>query len=496
MTKNEYVDTLYATVPGVRMGSHPIQVDVAIIGAGSAGLTARRGALKQGKSVLLIEGGPYGTTCARVGCMPSKLLIAAADAAHATRHSAEFGLRTTLEIDGRAVLERVRSERDRFVGGVLHSVEKMPAEQKLRGHARFVANTVLDVDGQRVEAGAVVIATGASTWLPPQIADVGDRLITSETIFDLEDLPRSVVVFGSGVIGLELGQALHRLGVHTVLLDPMQGLNFLSDPVVRESAIEVFSRELSIYLNAKIHSVTNEDAGVRVKWTSEDGKHSEEVFEKVLGAAGRRPNLEGLDLDRTTIAFDSKKLPVFDPRTMQVGDLPIFIAGDVNHDRPLLHEAADEGYIAGANAANYPNVRAMPRRTELVIVFTDPQIAVVGTPFSRLEENNWSAGKLDFAGQGRARIMARNAGMMRIYGTPRCGFIVGAEMIAPFAEHMAHLLAWTVQARMTVTQAIEMPYYHPTVEEGLRTALRDLASELKVNELPCEGDNLRDGPGT
>lgn len=478
------------------MSEKVIKVDVAIIGAGSAGLTARRGALQQGKSVLLIESAAYGTTCARVGCMPSKLLIAAAEAAHTVSKSEVFGLRTTLEIDGRAVFERLRRERNRFVNGVLKSVEKMPDEEKLVGHARFLENTVLDVDGTRVEAGAVVIATGSSTWLPPQIANLGDRMLTSDTVFELEDLPKSLAVFGSGVIGLELGQAFHRLGVRTVILDPGAGLNFLSDPRVRQSAFDVLSKELPLYANVTIHSVEETDAGVRVMWTSERGEDFDETFEKALGATGRRPNLNGLGLENTTATLDKRGMPTFDPRTMQIEALPIFIAGDVTNDRPLLHEAADEGRIAGANAANYPEVRAMTRRAELLVVFSDPQIAVVGRPWSQLDQTETESGQVDFAGQGRARVMAKNAGILRIYGTRRCGFIVGAEMIAPAAEHMAHLLAWAVQQRMTVGRALEMPVYHPVIEEGLRTALRGLSSALKLNEMPCAGDSLRDGPGT
>lgn len=478
------------------MGQKVIKVDVAIIGAGSAGLTARRGALLQGKSVLLIEAGPHGTTCARVGCMPSKLLIAAAQAAHTVSSSEVFGLRTTLEVDGRAVFERLRRERDRFVGGVLRSVEKMPEEERLSGHARFVENTVLDVDGTRVEAGAVVIATGSSTWLPPQISNLGDRMLTSDTVFELEDLPKSIAVFGSGVIGLELGQAFHRLGVRTVFLDPGAGLNFLSDPEVRRSAIEVLSEEFPLHVNAKIHSVEKREDGVRVKWTSDNGEDFEETFEKVLGATGRRPNLAGLVLENTTMTLDARGMPTFDPRTMQIEDLPIFIAGDVNNDRPLLHEAADEGRLAGSNAANFPNVRAQTRRAELMIVFTDPQIAVVGRPWSRLDLEEAEVGQVDYGNQGRARVMAKNAGLLRVYGTRQCGFIVGAEMIAPGAEHMAHLLAWAVQERMTVGRSLKMPVYHPVLEEGLRTALRSLSAALKLNEVPCAGDSLRDGPGT
>ncbi|WP_033463877.1 FAD-dependent oxidoreductase, partial [Bordetella bronchiseptica] len=147
-----------------------LHTDVAIIGAGTAGLAAHRAARAAGKRALLIEGGQYGTTCARVGCMPSKLLIAAAEAAHAAAHGGPFGVHIdgAVRIDGAQVMARVKSERDRFVGFVLEGVENIPAEDKLRGMARFVEDTVLRVDGHtEVRAGSVVIASGSRPAVPP-----------------------------------------------------------------------------------------------------------------------------------------------------------------------------------------------------------------------------------------------------------------------------------------------------------------------------------------
>ncbi len=146
-----------------------LHTDVAIIGAGTAGLAAYRAARAAGKRALLIEGGQYGTTCARVGCMPSKLLIAAAEAAHAAAHGGPFGVHIdgAVRIDGAQVMARVKSERDRFVGFVLEGVENIPAEDKLRGMARFVEDTVLRVDGHtEVRAGSVVIASGSRPAVP------------------------------------------------------------------------------------------------------------------------------------------------------------------------------------------------------------------------------------------------------------------------------------------------------------------------------------------
>ncbi|MGZ5079543.1 MAG: dihydrolipoyl dehydrogenase, partial [Usitatibacter sp.] len=151
---------------------------------------------------------------------------------------------------------------------------------------------------------------------------------------------------------------------------------------------------------------------------------------------------------------------------------------DASNYMPLLHEAADEGRIAGGNAARFPNVQAAARRAPLGIVFTDPQIAIVGGSFASLKSRCLAAGEVSFEDQGRARVMLRNQGHLRVYGDPETGRFLGAEMVGPDAEHIGHLLAWALQAGMTVAQMLQMPFYHPVVEEGLRTALRDLDARI------------------
>ncbi len=195
---------------------HIMQVDVAIIGAGTAGLAAYRAVKATGASTVIIEGGEYGTTCARVGCMPSKLLIAAADAAQAVRKVPGFGVHIdgVLRIDGREVMDRVRRERDRFVGLVLRDIEGLPEAERIRGQARFVNDHTLEVDGHtRIASKSIVIATGSRADTLDSYQGLGERLIINDDVFNWHDLPRAVAVIGPGIIGLELGQALHRLGV-------------------------------------------------------------------------------------------------------------------------------------------------------------------------------------------------------------------------------------------------------------------------------------------
>jgi len=472
------------------------KVDVAIIGAGSAGLAARRAAVERGASVVLIEDGPYGTTCARVGCMPSKLLIAAADVAHEVAGAGRFGIRVDgVRVDGAAVLARVRAERDRFVGFVVDSVEALPAGERLRGRARFLAPTTLAVgDALRVEARAVVIASGSSPTRPPSLDAVRDRVLVNDDIFALTELPASLAVVGTGTVGLEIGQAMHRLGVHTAFFSHSERLGPLTDPQVHAAAVRVFGAELDLHPNAALSSVPD-GAGVLMRWQERNGQVRQERFDFVLAATGRRPNLGDLGLEQARVALDERGVPRFDPRTMQCGDAPIFLAGDASDYRPVLHEAADEGTLAGANAARYPGVRAEIRRAPLTIAFTDPNLAVVGEPFAALDPDLIEIGAVSYDDQGRARVMGRNAGHVRIYGRRDDGTLLGAEMLGPRVEHTAHLLAWAVQQQMTVLQALEMPIYHPVIEEGIRSALRDLCARLKLRP-PENKRELECGPGT
>ena len=182
-------------------------VDVAILGAGTAGMAAYREAAKLTSRIALIDGGPLGTTCARTGCMPSKLLIAAANAAQRVRDTELFGIQTQApRVDGAAVMQRVRDERDRFVGFVMDTIEDIPEGQMIRENASFEDDHTLRLSGGRtLTARSIVIATGARANIAGPLKDVGGRLVTSADIFDWEDLPGSAAVFGAGIVGLELG---------------------------------------------------------------------------------------------------------------------------------------------------------------------------------------------------------------------------------------------------------------------------------------------------
>ena len=470
-----------------------LSTDVAIIGPANPGLAAYRAAREHTDKVLLIEGGPHGTTCARVGCMPSKLLIAAAEQAHHVSHNGVFGVDYEAPtIDGKKVMQRVQRERDRFAGFVVKSVDSFPPEHKISGYASFVNERQLSVqqaDGTAliIQAERIVIATGSSPYVPDFLRAAGDKLLVNDDLFELPDLPKSAAVFGPGVIGLELGQALSRLGVRVAMFGASGSLGPLQDDKIKAYAHNQFSKEFYLDSAAAVETIAQLDDQVHIRYQHRDKGEIVEQFDYLIAATGRRANLSRLKLENTTLTLDGLGLPLHDRYTGQCGDSNVFIAGDVSNDIPLLHEAADEGKIAGDNAGrslkNLNDVRTGLRRTPIGVVFTEPQMATVGLSLPDVKqrgEHCYAIGEVSFEDQGRSRVINKNIGLLRVYGEQGTGLLLGAEMFGPAAEHIAHQLAWVIQMRMTVPQILDLPFYHPVIEEGVRTALRDLNHQLHI----------------
>lgn len=227
-----------------------------------------------------------------------------------------------------------------------------------------------------------------------------------------------------------------------------------------------------------------------------DGSMTEEAFDWLLAATGRRPNVDRLGQENTTLPVDPQGMPVHDRRSAQVGDCPVFIASDVSQDRPLLHEAADEGRIAGSNAGRYPDVRVRPRRVPLAVVSSEPQMSLARASHAELMAAGaaFETGRVYVDDQGRSRVVGRNRGALHVYGKAGTVRLLGAEMLGPAAEHIGHPLAWSMQRADTVQQMLDSPFYHPVLEEGLRSALRQLQRQLHMGPVPVERC-LDCGPG-
>jgi dihydrolipoamide dehydrogenase len=439
-------------------------VDVAILGAGSAGLNAFSQVRPTTSNVVLINGGHYGTTCARVGCMPSKVLIEVAKEYSRRQHFENFGIKGSdqLSIDGKQVMNYVRSLRDAFVGRVMQAIDKI-GDHNIKGYARFIEPNVLEVNGERIEAKKIIIATGSRPIVP---SEWQDKVITSDDFFELETLPESIAVIGLGVIGSEIGQALARLGVKVIGIEKSSKICGISDPAINKVAVEELSKDFEqLWLGTSAELAKTAD-GIQIN--TDNGKSA--TVDMVLSAIGRSPNIENLGLEVSGLSIN--------PNTMQLGDLPIFIAGDVTSHNPILHEAADDGVIAGYNATQ-DQIQGFKRRVPLQIAFTDPQVVIVGKSIAELAGEKIITGERGFVMQGRTKVMARTHGHLRVYAEPEFGRLLGAEMMIPDGEYVGHFLALAIEHQMTVTDVLVTPFYHPTIMEGLDDALKAIAAQLK-----------------
>ncbi|MCW8848027.1 MAG: FAD-dependent oxidoreductase, partial [Sedimenticola sp.] len=311
----------------------------------------------------------------------------------------------------------------------------------------------------------------------------GDKVITTDELFELEDLPKSLAVIGLGVIGLEIGQSLSRLGVEVAGFDLLDTIGGLDDPAVAKAAIEIIGKEFPLHLG---HAAEITEEGDQLRVTAGD---QSVLVDKVLASLGRQPNLQSLKLENAGIVLNDKGVPDYNPQTMQIGNSHIFLAGDVNGDRPLLHEAGDEGRIAGHNATS-DEIHAFKRKTPIAINFVDPNICHIGMRWSELDQETTAIGEVNLAPVGRALIMGKNKGIIRVYADKASGKLLGSEMICAKGENLAHLLAWCIQQQLTVGELLQMPFYHPVLEEALQAALYDLYAKVSqknsgpITELP------------
>jgi len=492
-------------------------VDVAIIGAGTSGMTAYKILKNEGLSVLLIEKGQFGTTCARVGCMPSKLLISAAERMHDLKSSYNFGFESMIKPDFDRIFERVRTERDRFVKFTTDYVDTIPKNEILKKVVYFDDDGVLSTfSGIKIHAKFYLVATGSQPSIPREF-EISQKnrqsdddfiyqgsLFTSDNIFDRKfRAEEHISVIGSGVIGLELGQAFDELGIHTTIFGRNNQISNLTDPDISSYAKELFKNKFqNFYPNSEIkkYKSTLEANGEYINWIFYKDLDNQDVndakvaddesdveglklfSDATLVASGRRPNISILKLQNAGVGL-TDELPNFDAETMfclndQNEPVNILIAGDCTGQRPLLHDAADEGRAAAENIIRVLNDEPIQKRymgPPVTITFTNPGIATVGYSYSQLQDylDDVKIGVASFEDQGRSRILHKNSGVIKVYADKKTNLFLGSEMICPDAEHFAHTLSWALGAGMTVDQMLKLPFYHPTTFEGVRTALRN-----------------------
>jgi pyruvate/2-oxoglutarate dehydrogenase complex dihydrolipoamide dehydrogenase (E3) component len=450
--------------------------DVVVIGCGSAGSRAAVTAHKAGAKVLAVEAGELGGLCILRGCMPTKTLLETTHRLHDIRDAQRFGIEVAEpKLNFEAMMERMRQLVARFKRAKVGAVEGGGYELR-RAQAHFLDAHTLDVGGERVEAKAVVIATGSVVRsfpvdLPPELLKISDDMFT------LTAPPRRALVCGAGAVGLEFAQWLARIGTEVVAINRSPWLR-RSDAEMGAALAEALGEEMTLCPPCQVVSAEPCDAGVRATLRGDDFESVQE-FDWILNATGRVPNVEGLGLEAAGLSVSDLRGVGLDLATPQSH---VFVAGDTNTQRAILHEANLEGIVAGTNAAA---VAAGEKAAALYddstppmsVIFSDPPVATVGRTPLELEAAgvDFRVARKDFPSQGRGIVVGARHGFMRLVAEPGGGKVLGCQIFGPRADDMIHIPTAVMRLGGSVADMASIPWYHPTLSEAFIEVCRGLS---------------------
>ena len=450
--------------------------DLIAVGGGTAGLVTAAGGAGLGARVALVERDRLGGECLWNGCVPSKALLACARAAAQVRRAERFGVRVRgMEVDFLAALRWVREAQRRIEPHDSPDRFRALGVDVVAGEARFVDARTLDVDGRRLEAKQIVIATGTRAALPPLPGLDAVPYLTNETVFDLDRQPRTILVLGAGPIGLEMAQAFTRLGTPATVVELSPALLPREDEEIAAILGAALRAEgIDIRLGVKATGVRVEAGAVVLACEGADGARSELRADALLVATGRRSNIETLELDRAGVATDRGDVRV-DDRLRTTAD-GIWAAGDVTGGLRFTHVADYEARLVLRNAL-FPLASRRDYSAVPWVTFTEPEVAHVGLTEREARERHGDrigVWRRPFDDVDRAIADDETVGMVKLITDAR-GKIVGGHIVGHDAGTMIAEVTLAMRHGLGVAQLAAAIHPYPTYPEALKQA-----AELRI----------------
>ena len=461
------------------------ELDLLILGAGSAGFAAAIRASELGARVAIVERGPLGGTCVNVGCVPSKTLIRAAEAQHRAGHHAFAGIRVRTERpDFKAVIE----QKARLVAELQQAkywdvLAAYPGIELMRGQAHLRPDGGVEVDGQLIRTRNVLLSMGASPWAPPIEGLSGLPFLTSTTLMELEEQPAHLIAIGGGAVGLELAQAFARLGTKLTVLEALPHVVPAEDPEVGDALAGYLREEgLTVRSGVRVHQVSGEPGRYRVVAEDNNGRFVVEG-DQLFVATGRRANTSGMGLEEAGIQLGHKGEVTVDDRLKT--KLPhVYAAGDVVGDPAFVYVAAYAGSLAAENALNGDS-RTLDLSVVPRVTFTDPAIASVGLT----EEEALARGlaievsRLPMSHVPRAIAARDTRGFIKLVADEKTNLLLGAHILAPEAGEMIQEAVMAMRFQVRVREIASLLHPYLTNAEGMKLACQTFSKD--VAKLSC-----------
>jgi dihydrolipoamide dehydrogenase/mercuric reductase len=456
-------------------------VEVLVVGAGSAGRYAARQASRLGKTVILVETGPFGGLCILKGCMPSKAILRSAHILDMVRNDLrDLGLHQKGQIS--FDLPSIIKMKNRMIGEMAdHARESVLNTDRISlvyESASFLSSDSARIGNEMVHFERAVIATG-SIPKTPNIPGLSMNWVwTSDDILELEALPGAVIVLGAGPVGLELGQFLSMMGVEVTIIEIAAHWNSELDPRIQEGYIRSLQKKgLSIKLGFRSDRFS-EMRGRPVLHGTVGHELVEVAADKILVATGRRPNIDTLNLGQAGVML-SRHQAIHVDEYLRTSNPRIFAAGDVTGHLPVLNLATYHGEIAGFNAASATPKKILDKPVPTAI-FTEPEFARVGLSeaSARALHRPILTGYLSFSDLGKAIVNRQTDGALKIVADKTTREILGAEMYGPGASDLIHLITVAMGLSATIDQYQRILHIHPTMAEIVKYVIDDMVEAL------------------
>lgn len=430
--------------------------DLAVIGAGWAGFNATLKAKAHGLRVALIDKGPIGGTCLNRGCIPTKALLHSAKTYTLVRKSRIFGI----EAGASSIsFPEIQARKNKIIQQLRQGMEFMlKGVDFINAEARILSADTLEAGQKQLKTKFMLIATGS---LPLELKDIkfdGKKIISSNEILELKEVPGSLLIIGGGVIGCEFASLFSSLGSHVTIVE--------LTPQLLPGIDKDISRKLeNVFKKKAIKVVVNTDA------KGMDFSH----YDLVLLCIGRTPLTEGLGIGSLGIKLDKGRISIDEYLKTSIPN--IYAAGDCASRICLAHFAAYQGCIAADNiaAVSSSHLKKMADSNIPSCIFTDPEIGSVGLTEDEAKAKGMDIkiNKFDFLGSGMARILDETGGFIKIISDNKTGQILGSSIIGPRATELIGVLTVAIQSRLPTTQIRDVILAHPTLSESIISALKD-----------------------
>ena len=452
------------------------QYDVVIIGSGPGGYVAGIRAGQLGMKVAVIEKDPFiGGTCTHRGCIPTKALLENAEVWHKIQRSKEFGITVgDVRLDFKSGQDRKQQVVDKNAKGIEFLFKKNKVD-RITGFGKLLDRNTVEVEGRKISAKNIILAMGSTPKDLPHIKADGKRIINSDHILVIEEVPKSMLVIGAGAVGSEFASIFSRFGSKTTIVEVMPQLLPIEDEEIAKEFTRLFKKKgIDVFTDAKVLSCEVTATGVK---STVESKGKQQVIETdiVLSATGRRAVTENCGLEKTKVKLDQRGMVQVD-QFMRTGEQGIYAIGDIVPTPALAHCASAEGILAVEHIKGM-DVRPLNYDHIPNCTYTDPEVASVGLTEKKAKERGYDVkvGKFPFTASSKARIIGDANGLVKFVSDKKYDELLGVHMVGPHATELIAEACAALELEATSESIAKTVHAHPTLSEAVMEAAEDVA---------------------